>query len=146
MAALLLTVPVRWLFGWTIAVIIHELGHYVALEFSKAPVGIVIFGMHGAHMQSRGLSNKETLICAAAGPLLGSTPMLFARFFPAAALCSLLLTLFNLIPVPGHDGDLILQSICHLIWSERTADAVHKGLRTAILTVASGIILFLLIG
>lgn len=137
LAAFLLTVPARFLFGWILAVCVHEFGHFLALSICKARVLSVRFGLKGALMQTRQLTNAETLFCAAAGPVAGILLILGAKYHPVTSVCGFLQSIYNLIPVPGHDGDKLLQSLCRLILSEAAAAAVHKWIRFLILFVVS---------
>lgn len=146
MAILLLTVPVRWLFCWFAAVTIHELGHYIALTAFRIPVPAISFGPRGAAMQIRELSRKETVICAASGPAAGLMLLLLSRWVPLAAIFGFVQSIYNLLPIPGHDGDRVLWGVCHLLFSGERARALQIALRMVFLLIAAGVLLYLLIG
>lgn len=146
LSILLLTVPVRWLFGWFLAVIIHELGHYIALTAFGIPVPAITFGPRGAVMQIRELSRTETVICAASGPAAGLMLLLLSRWVPIVSVFGFLQSIYNLLPVPGNDGDRILWGVCHLLFSGEKARALQIALRMVFLLIAAGVLLYLLIG
>lgn len=146
LALLLLTIPVRWLFCWFAAVMVHELGHYIALTAFRIPVPSVAFGARGAMMQIRELSYKETVICSASGPVAGLMLLLLSKWVPLVAVFGFLQSIYNLIPMPGHDGDRILWGACHLLSSGERAGSLHIALRIVSIMIAAGAILYLLTG
>lgn len=146
LSILLLTVPVRWLFGWFLAVIIHELGHYIALTAFGIPVPAITFGLRGAVMQIRELSRTETVICAASGPAAGLMLLLLSRWVPIVSVFGFLQSIYNLLPIPGHDGDRVLWGVCHLLFYGERAEALHIAIRNMIFLIASGVLLYLIAG
>lgn len=136
LAALFLTVPIKWLFSWMVAVCTHEAGHYLALCLCKVPVASVHLGLRGARMQTRELSQVEMILCAAAGPTAGFLLTLGARWFSAVAVCGFVQSIYNLFPIPGHDGDRILAGVCHLVFPESTAMKWHSRIRVVFLITA----------
>lgn len=144
LAALFLTVPMKWLLSWMVAVCLHEAGHYLALCRCKVPVASVHFGLRGARMQTRELSQVETILCAAAGPAAGFLLTLGARWFPAVAVCGFVQSIYNLFPIPGHDGDRILAGICSLIFPETTAIRWHNRIRAVLLIAVASAVFCLL--
>ena len=110
--------PARDALGFAAAVAAHEAGHLLAIKlqgrrifsFSVSPFGCVI--------ESSLSSYKNDALCAAAGPaasfLFAAATALFRSFsraMPTAFYISLLLGMFNLLPVGGLDGGAILSSI-----------------------------------
>ena len=107
---LILLIPLRYLFAWTIAVTAHELGHICALYAMDQPITQIKIGFRGAEIHTHSLSSGKEVICAAAGPLLGGILILFAKFMPLISLCAAFQTAFNLLPLPQQDGERILQA------------------------------------
>ena len=103
LAVSVLTVPLGWAISWIAAATVHELGHITAIRLLGCPIEAISVGWHGARIVTGNLDNKEW-ICALAGPLCGLLPILFARCFPAFALCGFVQTAFNLLPVYPMDG------------------------------------------
>jgi stage IV sporulation protein FB len=100
------------------AVAVHEAGHYLALRLSVAHFTALRLDIFGLRMDYRGaLTRLQELLCTLAGPLAGLTFTLAASlggrflddsFLYCAAGVSLLLTIYNLLPVAPLDGGRIL--------------------------------------
>ncbi len=103
-AAALLLLPVRWLGAWLAAVTVHELGHFAMLRLLGLPVHSLRMDGVGAKMQTLFTSRGQELLCALAGPLAGFLMLGLADLFPRTAVCSVFLSLYNLLPVYPMDG------------------------------------------
>ena len=120
-AVLLLTVPLPWLLGWLLAVMIHELSHCIMLSLCGKRIEHVIFAINGAKIQTEALSNWQTLLCALAGPAGGLILLLLTDIFPQAALCSVLLSVYNLLPICPLDGGRAFLAFLRIFLSDETA-------------------------
>ena len=103
--------PLQWMCAAAVAALIHELGHYVAVRLFGGEVHNVRFNMFGAVMEATDLKNYAELICLIAGPVAGLLPLLTFRFFPTVALCGIIQSAYNLLPIYPLDGGKILQRI-----------------------------------
>lgn len=117
-----------------LAVAVHELGHISLLLLLHRPPKSIILGVSGAQLETPALSYLQTCLAAAAGPVASLLLALCAPLWPALALYSLILGLFNLLPVPGLDGGVMLSSL--LLWAlpESAARRIagYLGLLTAL--------------
>lgn len=111
----LLVVPIRFLIAWLLAATIHEIGHFLALYFLRIRIEFIHIGIDGAIISVDNCDRCSELISALAGPLLGCLLILLAQLWPCIALCAAIQTLYNLLPIPGHDGDRVLASMLYLI-------------------------------
>lgn len=109
LALLLLFIPLRWLFALSIAVLFHELGHWVAVRLCGGRLLNVSVGIGGMVMECDVLDDGRQVLSLLCGPLFGFLPVLSGRFLPATALCSWILTVYNLLPILPLDGGRILQ-------------------------------------
>jgi Zn-dependent protease len=116
-----------------LAIGFHELGHYVLLCLLRKPPTALTLSFSGIRMQTPPLSYKEELAAAAAGPLSSFLLVLIFPASPWAALYSVCLGLFNLLPIPGLDGGRMMSALLHLLLSDGTADRISflVGLLTA---------------
>ena len=115
LALLLLTVPFRWSIGIILAGLIHEVGHLIALKLFRVPIHRLRIGFTGAEIETGFMTLGQELVCAVAGPAAGGAIILFADRFPTMALCALLQTLYNMIPIYPSDGARALACILRLI-------------------------------
>ncbi len=104
MAAALLIVPIQWLCAWLLAMILHELCHYIALRLCGGRVVAIRIGCRGAIMRAEPLSLSKEAICAYAGPIGALVIFLVARYVPRTAICTLVFSAYNLLPVFPLDG------------------------------------------
>ena len=144
LAVSFLTIPVRILFAWMTAVAVHELGHYLALVLCHIPVNAIRFGVSGADMQTRELTDVETLICAFAGPTAGFLLLLGARWHPVTSVCGFIHSAYNLLPFSGHDGDRMMGAACRLLFPGDNSLLIHNGIRVVVLLVAVSALLHIL--
>lgn len=120
-------------YGWRMAIIIifallvHELGHYIAFRNYglkvSLPVFIPLLGAYTAGERPEKLEDDAYI--ALAGPLIG---LLFSAgcygigsathdpFWSAAAYVSAFLNLFNMIPTPPFDGGRIIGALSPAMW------------------------------
>ena len=114
----LLLIPVHWIFGWFVAVFVHEFFHYIVLRICKVSVLQISIGAFGADIQTGEMTTGKEILAALAGPF-GSFLLLFLfRTFPYVSLCALGQLLFNLLPVYPMDGGRVMRGICIWVWGQ----------------------------
>lgn len=112
----LLVIPLPWLAAWFLAILIHELGHYIALRICKISVHAIRMKLSGVQMDTGPMSAGQELICSLAGPLCGFSLLLFAKYIPRVAVCAAIQSCYNLLPLYPLDGGrgvrCVLQMLC----------------------------------
>lgn len=139
----ILVVPVQWLISWVCAAMIHELGHYLMLKILKIQICSISIGLSGAVIRTGQMTLKQELLSALAGPLLGFCSMGLARWLPYIAICALIQNVYNILPLPGHDGSRVLKCFLGLLLTESVAEAVLVAVRVFVLILLVGICLYL---
>lgn len=110
-ALLLLTLPLPWLAAAGAAAGIHEAGHLLAIRLLGAPTPKIRVGCRGAKIHTCFSDPWREFLCAAAGPAAGLLLLLAARWFPRIAVCGLVQSIYNLLPVYPLDGGRMLCSV-----------------------------------
>lgn len=104
MAMIVLLLPLRWIFCAVIAAAFHESCHALAVFLCGGKVRELSVGDRGAVMLADGMSAAKTLICVLAGPIGSLLLLLYIRWIPRIALCALVQTIYNLLPIYPLDG------------------------------------------
>lgn len=112
LALALLILPFRWLLALLLAGTVHELGHYVALRVCGIQVSHFKIGIGGARMSVGAMGRWQELLCALAGPISGLCLVIFARWLPRTAICAVIQSAYNLLPVYPLDGGRAVRCIC----------------------------------
>lgn len=111
LAILLFVVPLPWLCAWLIAVVFHELGHYLAVRLCGGTVYQLTVSIGGVNMNCGPMTDAKRVIAIVSGPIFGLALLAFYRVFPQLAICTWLLSAYNLLPILPLDGGRILQII-----------------------------------
>lgn len=111
LALIILLLPLQWLLSALAAAFIHELGHYCAVRLLGGSVQRLQFGTSGAIMEATGLTQRSELVCLLAGPLTGLLSVFAIRIFPTIALCGIVQSAYNLLPIYPLDGGKMLRII-----------------------------------
>lgn len=117
----LLLMPVSWVANALSAMAVHELGHCAAIWACGHTVYEIRIGAYGAKIITQTADHCETLICALAGPAAGMLLALFYRWVPVAALCALIQSLFNLLPIYPFDGGRALGAVRGMVADKSVA-------------------------
>jgi len=106
---LIFLVPLTWLLAWGAAVCFHELCHWIAVKLYGGNIPGISIGLGGANMECINLSDKAYLVSVLAGPAGGLALVLLGRWLPRLAICSWLLSVYNLLPILPLDGGQALR-------------------------------------
>lgn len=129
-ALMFLIFPLKLVLSWFIAALIHEICHYSMLAFFKIPVYSVIVGMDGALMNTGPMRYKEEFLCSISGPIGGLLTLFFVRQFPLIALCSIMQSIYNLLPIYPLDGGRAVRCLLVGLIKEPLGSNIHRGIET----------------
>lgn len=124
LALALLILPIRWLFGAVTAALFHELCHWTAIMLCGGSVSRFSIGSGGAVMAAENLSRGKELVCALAGPAGGLLLLLVSKWLPVTALCALIQSAYNLLPIYPLDGGRVLRCAALMLLPPKTAAIV----------------------
>lgn len=106
------------------AMTVHELAHAAVLLLLGGRIESVRLSFAQVELRTGLLSDRTELWSTAAGPGINLLcGWLFRRWMPAFAAVSLLLALFNLLPVWPLDGGRLLQTLLRMRWGAAGVDA-----------------------
>lgn len=123
-AAAILLIPLPWLFAWTMAAVIHEVFHLLAVYLFRYSVLSVTIGAGGARIETDMMPGIKMTVCAMAGPVGGLLLLVFLRIAPRLALCGLIQSLYNLLPLSHLDGGRALYGIFISLFQPETAEQI----------------------
>ena len=119
-------IPIPWVVSWIAAAAFHEFFHILALNLCGYPVYAVQIGATGAKIDSNLQPGYKMALCAMAGPLAGLFLLLFLRSFPKIAICGVVQSIGNLIPLLPLDGGRVVCGVLYHIFTAYTADRIIK--------------------
>lgn len=137
---LLLTVPLPWLVAWAAAAGVHELGHLLAIRLLGGRVEAMELSPGGAVLEASGLHWAGELAATLAGPICGFLLLGLAHRFPRLAICALVQSCYNLLPVFPLDGGRMLRCLLRRFLRPAAAEGWSRGisLGTAVLLLLIG--------
>ncbi len=131
---LILALPLRWMAAVAISIAVHEYCHYFAVRMCGGNVYSIHISASGLKMRTSVLSPGKELFCALAGPIGGLLLFLLSGRLPRLALCALIHSAYNLIPIYPMDGGRVVENLLLLLfprygariflWIERALSAV----------------------
>ena len=124
LSTMLLLIPIGWMIAWITATLVHELFHCLGVWICGNRILHVHVGVNGARIQTDESESWKELISLLAGPFGALTVLLFSRQFPHVAICALLQTTYNLLPLTELDGGQILLRLAAMIASAQKAETI----------------------
>ncbi len=121
-ALMLLILPLKWLIAAALAAAVHEGAHYLALKLCRCHVLSLQVGTGGAVIKTDCISRGKELFCALAGPIGGLTLLLFAKWLPRTAVCALIQSAYNLLPLFPLDGGRAMRCISQMLLSPKASN------------------------
>ena len=143
-ALMVLLIPLKWLTAWLFSSVLHELSHCLALWICGRRIESICIGAAGAKIQSELLSDRQTVFCSLSGPVGSLFLLLVADTFPRLAVCALVQSCYNLLPVFPLDGGRALRSLTYLVFPEKFAQKFCRiieilvAVLALVLTLAAG--------
>lgn len=131
---LILLFPDIWVLSWILAALIHECFHLLAMWLLKVKILKIEIGVFGAIIETESMDHYKELIVALAGPVGALLTLLFSKYIPRIALCAIVQTVYNLLPVYPLDGGRAVR--CLLISKMKSQHLVflEKGVLYAIVS------------
>ena len=123
-AVMILSVPIRWFGAWIVAAVCHECFHCLAVLAAGKKIHRIRIDAFGAEIFTDPLKPVQSIFCALSGPLAGIILVLLAKFVPCIALCALVQSAFNLLPVHPLDGSVALRGFLRLLFSEEVTGKI----------------------
>lgn len=123
-AIILLLVPVKWSVSWLIAAAIHELFHCIGVWLCGGRILSVHVSASGAKITTDLSGPGQEIFCLLIGPVGGGLLLLLSVRFPRVALCALLQSAYNLLPLPDLDGGQAVKGIADLLFAPCIAQKI----------------------
>lgn len=144
LAVAILTVPVSWVTAWIMASLVHELGHYSVIRLCRKCIYSFKVNWNGMILETEDLGNSQWL-CALAGPVFGFFLVSLSRWFPRLAVCALVQSGFNLLPIYPADGGRIFSGLLSLWLPPKTVARMTAAVSMSIIIGLIAMVLYLVI-
>ena len=126
----------RVFYAFLAAAAAHEAGHIIAICLSGGRVTGIRLGMCDARIEASGLGYRQEIFCALAGPAMSVLVCLALRkIVPTCAAISLLLGVFNALPVYPLDGGRALRAALGLVLPLGQTEKVSRAISAFICAV-----------
>lgn len=127
---MLLVIPFPWVVATMCSILLHELCHITAAKLFGKRIFCFSIGSSGAAIQTDNMNHMEEMIVALAGPASCIIPILLARHFPRLAVCSVVHSVYNLLPLNAFDGSRVLRCLTSFLLPPKFAQQVYKIVET----------------
>lgn len=141
-AFMLLVVPLKWMIAWVSAALFHELCHYAALKAFGARVLQLKITSGGTVMETD-LQGVRACAASLAGPLGGLLLTLLGKNFPRLAVCAMIQSVYNLLPLYPLDGGRAIRNLLEMWTEECRARRISDRLGGGFLAVLLGLALYM---
>ncbi len=138
LAILLFLVPLPWFSAWLIAVVFHEFCHWSAVRLCGGEVFQLTVGLGSANMDCSVLPDGKRLVCVLSGPVGGFLLLFLGRWLPRVAICSWILSVYNLLPLLPLDGGRALR----ILIRQDVVFCRTQKLLLALMTIAAAYFMF----
>lgn len=142
LALSLLLLPFWWVLAWFTAVAVHELSHLLMLRLLGLTIYNISFDINGAKIEAEHMMNYRELLCALAGPLGGYLLVLFIRVYPELAVCGVLQSVYNMLPIYPLDGGRILRCLLNIITHNSVSGNTIKYIEWFVLAMLFSVALY----
>lgn len=126
LALMVLILPFKWLLAALLAAAVHELFHIAAVKLLGGHIRGIRIGSDGARIEAAPMGHAAQLFCVLAGPIGSLSLLLFAKWIPRTAVCAVIQSAYNLLPLMNLDGGRALHCLIAALFSESTADKACK--------------------
>lgn len=113
-----LLLPLKWVVAWVIAAAVHECFHLLAVKLLGGCVEQISVRIFGAQIRVELDGKLRRVISILAGSIGGLCLLILANIFPRVAICGLLQSAFNLLPIYPLDGAKVLLGVLESIFGE----------------------------
>lgn len=138
----MLLLPFRWLISFLVCAAIHETAHVFCARCMGIQITDIMITVLGARIYTHVLTNTQELLCAVAGPLFGLLPVVLYRYFPEAALISIILSAYNLLPIYPSDGARILRCVLRWVVPQKNYRSVAHMLEMTVVLICGLLCVF----
>lgn len=131
-----LLLPIPWVLAWMIAAAIHEALHGLALRLFHYRVYGLELKFSGIRMETEPLQGASGVICALAAPVGCLAFVIVMKWIPRIAVCALLQSFYNLLPVYPLDGGRALRLLLDKLDNPRLSSVISIAVETALWAAA----------
>jgi hypothetical protein len=134
--------PLRFVTAWFAATVVHEVCHCLAVWIFGNQLEHIHIGTGGMVIQTNPMCPWKGAVSAIAGPAGGLFLVFFGRQFPMLAVCALVQSIFNLLPLRSLDGERFLHCTISMFLKNGNASCLCDWIDFFTLILILGICLY----
>lgn len=123
---LLLVIPLQWVLAIICSILLHEMCHIFAARMLSKRILCISLGSSGVEIQTDNMDQLEELIVSLAGPASCLIALLLARHFPRFAVCSVVHSVYNMLPLYPLDGGRAFRCMTRLLLPQNAANKISN--------------------
>ena len=124
LALSVIILPIDWIFAWVLAILIHEMSHIIAVICCGGRVRNICISHQGAQIKTDNLTPAQQIISILVGPMAGALLVFLVRWTPKLALCGVIQSAFNMLPLSMLDGGQVIHAFLRLRLSDTSTNHV----------------------
>ena len=124
LALSVIIIPIDWILAWVLAMLIHEMSHIIAVICCGGQVRNICISHQGTQIKADNLTLAQQIICVLLGPIGGALLVFLDRWTPKLALCGVIQSAYNMLPLSMLDGGQVIHAFLRLRLSDTSVNHI----------------------
>ncbi len=144
MALCIMLLPIKIIFAWFIASVVHEAGHILCITLMKKEILSFSIKGNGMFIELEPTSHWQESMIALSGPLCGFSLLLISKYMPITAIFAVVQSVYNLLPFYPMDGGRALLGLFRSVFGCKKGLSIYRYFIYAIILILLSVAVILL--